>query len=115
MAKIQRREFLAITGAAVAGFVSGCAGGGGGGGNKNQPQPNLSEPVTVFRLSSRGRRTSNAAKKHNANHLFTNEATADKNRAHKGDRSRIVKLTISRAEFDRLFSKGHKKVDFRSV
>lgn len=58
---------------------------------------------TIYRLSLRGRRGSRAAKLHNANMRFTTPHIADQNRAHPGDNSRIVPLTVSREEYFRLF------------
>lgn len=58
---------------------------------------------TIFRLSLRGRRGSSAAKLHNANFRFATAAAAAGHRAHPGDNSRVVALTVSGDEFDRLF------------
>ena len=103
-----RRQFLAAGAVLVAGAVAGCAGGGGGGGSgKSAAKTNA---VTVFRLSGRGRRISRAAKLHNANKLFKTKKLADKNRAHPGDPSRIVAVTISQAAFDRLFRIPRNKI-----
>jgi hypothetical protein len=110
-----RRQFLAVTTVFVAGTLAGCGGGGGGGGGAggNSNQSKL-KTRTVFKLSGRGRRISNAAKKHNANFLFTTQKLADRNRAHKGDKSRIVSLVITEAEFKALFKKK-KIVDLRHI
>jgi hypothetical protein len=62
--------------------------------------------MTVFRLSLRGRRGSNAAKSHNANKLFLTPEAADQNRAHPGDNSRIVSGVISESRFNELFNGG---------
>lgn len=107
-----RREFLALSGLLAAGAITGCkSGGGGGGGSSGAVQSN-----EVFRLSSRGRRTSNAAKLHNANMLFRTQAVADANRAHAGDHSRIVAINLSDKKFDELFSIPKKDiVDLRKV
>lgn len=71
---------------------------------------------TIYRLSSRGRRVSNAAKAHNANKRFATRAAADRNRAHPGDRSRIVPLTVSVEEYHRLFVSRHSLVaDLRQL
>jgi len=58
---------------------------------------------TIYRLSCRGRRGSKAAKLHNANLRFASMDVADLHRAHPGDTSRIVALTVSHAEYQRLF------------
>lgn len=77
-----------------------CDGGGGESGGA----------ATVFKLSLRGRRGSNAAKNHNANFLFATIDAADSNRAHLGDNSRIVPVVISRARFNQLFNNGNTAV-----
>ena len=70
----------------------------------------------MYRLSGRGRRISNAAKRHNAAMRFATAKAADTHRAHPGDRSRIVFETISVEEFQRLFAQRHSLVaDLRHV
>ncbi len=98
------------SGASSSACFPGVAAGGGGGRSK----ASLETPKTVFRLSGRGRRISRAAKAHNANHLFLTIELADNNRAHPGDRSRIVPVKLSAAEFNRLFKK-RKFVDLRKI
>jgi len=94
---LTRREFLAwSTAAAALGVLSGCGGGA-------STTETTSTSLDVYRLSGRGRRISQAAKKHNANKLFSTWADAGQNRAHPGDRSRIVAVSISQAEYERLF------------
>jgi hypothetical protein len=115
---MSRRRFLRTGSVILAGagaiLLPGCGGGGGGGGGT--PQPATTTPTVVFRLSGRGRRVSQAAKKHNANHLFLTAAIAAANRAHAGDRSRVVQVILSGAEFDRLFKMGKRDVvDFRKL
>ncbi|HVR73877.1 MAG TPA: hypothetical protein VMT52_06070 [Planctomycetota bacterium] len=108
---LSRREFLALSGLLAAGAITGCSSGGGGGGSSSTAQSEV-----VFRLSSRGRRTSNAAKLHNANMLFLSQRLADANRAHVGDHSRIVAITLSGKKFDELFRIPKKNiVDLRKV
>ena len=62
----------------------------------------------IYRLSSRGRRTSRAAKRHNANMRFA--TTHAVYRAHPGDRSRIVPLTISIETYHQWFVRNHTHV-----
>jgi len=76
-----------------------CDSGSGSGGAK-----------TVYKLSLRGRRGSNAAKNHDANFLFATTEAADQNRAHPGDNSRIVPVLISKARFNQLFNNGNAAV-----
>jgi hypothetical protein len=69
--------------------------------------------VVVFALSGRGRRISNAAKRHNANKRFRTALAAEANRAHPGDDSFVVRITLGRPEFDRLFGRGNLVADLR--
>jgi hypothetical protein len=69
----------------------------------------------IFALSGRGRRISNAAKKHNANMRFKNAVIAGLNHAHPGDDSFVVPLTVSGQEFQRLFGRGNLVADLRHV
>ncbi len=69
--------------------------------------------MTAFRRSGRGRHVSNAAKKHNANHLYANFQTASQDADHPGDRSRVVPVVIGAALFRTLFANGRKAVDLR--
>jgi uncharacterized protein (DUF305 family) len=62
---------------------------------------------TIYRLSCRGRRCSQAAKKHNANLRFASIDVALRHHAHSGDMSQIVALTVSQAEYKRLFFRHH--------
>jgi len=103
---LTRRKFLKLSGAAAAAGVIFIACDGGGSGTQAGPQ----ESREVFKLSLRGRRGSNAAKSHNANHLFSTFQAADNNRAHPGDNSRIVTVVISGARFNELFDNGNTTV-----
>lgn len=102
---ITRREFLILSGAVTAAalFTVRCDSGGNTGGE-----------ATAFKLSLRGRRGSNAAKNHNANFLFATTEAADTNRAHPGDNSRIVPVSISRARFNELFAGNSSVADLRN-
>ena len=86
---ITRREFLILSGAVTAAALVTvrCDGGSGPGG-----------AMTVYKLSLRGRRGSNAAKSHNANMLFATIEAADMNRAHPGDNSRIVSVSYRQGQ-----------------
>ena len=110
-----RREFLAMGAAVVATgrLVGASCRGGTDSENGTTPETPAED---VYRLSLRGRRGSNAARKHNANKLFATEAAADQNRAHPGDRSRIVSFKVSNETFHRLFDNGNRLVvDLRSL
>ena len=99
---VSRRMFLAVAAGVGAVAITGCP-------------PAKAEPVVVFKRSGHGRHVSNAAKKHNANHLYSDAVTAAQDLAHPGDKSKVVSQTISRSEFDRLFANGRKIVDLRHV
>jgi len=71
--------------------------------------------VVAFRRSGRGRHVSNAAKRHNANHVYATEAVAAADLAHPGDKSKIVEVVISRGLFNRLFANGRTAVDLRRM
>src|SRR5688572_13262341 len=101
---LTRRGFLAATGMAAAAAVTGC---GGGGANADH--------ATIYALSGRGRRISNAAKIHNANMRFVSPLVALANRAHPGDTSKVVPLDVSGAEFKRLFGMFGMVADLRHV
>jgi hypothetical protein len=111
--RLTRRGFLraglAATGVVAAVVVTGC---GGGGGKDAQP---AGGPVTIYALSGRGRRISNAAKSHNANMRFVSPEVALASRAHPGDTSHAVPLQVSNAEFTRLFGPFDVKADLRHV
>ena len=98
---LTRRKFIQLSGVVAATAFIGISCDGGDG---NQSSPD--EAVMVYRLSVRGRRGSNASKIHNANHLFLTPEAADQNRAHPGDRSRIVSVIISESRFNQLFNGG---------
>ena len=96
---LTRRAFLGISTSAAAVMIAGC--------------PIKGQGVVVYRRSGRGRHVSNAAKKHNANRLYLTLAHASIDEPHSGDNSKVVKITISRSEFDRLFAGGKSVVDLR--
>ena len=69
---------------------------------------------TVFLLSGRDRRASQAEKKHYANRLYATEeaalAAALADLPHPGANPRIVMVTTSRSRFNELFDNGAKDV-----
>lgn len=71
------------------------------------------QSVVVYRRSGRGRHVSNAAKKHNANHLYATEQAALLDVPHPGDRSKVVPVTISSKMYKRLFSFNKQIADMR--
>jgi hypothetical protein len=108
--QLDRREFLVIGGSVAVAAWAGI-------------QPHVTRAVggspplhVIYRLSLRGRRGSRAAKLHNANKRFATAAAADLHRAHAGDHSRIVQLTVSDATFRRLFPSANSLVaDLRTI
>ena len=110
---VNRRAFIAAGSSAAAGMlIAAPLEGAVQKGFRNNPKGR----VTIYRLSSRGRRTSRAAKRYNANHRFATKHAADTHRAHPGDRSRIVPLTVSIEEYHRLFTSRHSHVaDLREL
>ena len=92
MAKeLNRREFLAA-GAGIIIIIGSLTGP-----HLGSPAAALASSPTrvIYRLSLRGRRGSKAARRHNANKRFATQEAANLHRAHPGDRSRIVPLTVS--------------------
>jgi hypothetical protein len=57
----------------------------------------------AYKRSGRDTHTSQAAKKHNANHLYASYAAAAADPAHPGDSSKVVHIVISKDRYDRLF------------
>ena len=98
---LTRRTFILAAASAGAATIVGC--------------PPTPKPVTVYRRSCRGLHQSNAAKKHSANRLYATVEAAAQDLAHPGDRARVVSLTISKGEYDRLFKNGRLIVDLRHV
>lgn len=105
MASSGAASVVALAGAALT--LPGCGGGSGGGGGTG---------ATAFRLSTRGSSgASNAAKSHAANKRFVSSQAADLNRAHEGDYSKIVSISISQATWNAWFGGGAGMVDLRSI
>ncbi|MCL4217749.1 MAG: twin-arginine translocation signal domain-containing protein [Candidatus Hydrogenedentes bacterium] len=104
-AKVTRRGFirLSLTAAGAGLLFTGC------------PPTNLTKVVTVFMRSGRGRRISNAAKKHNNNHLYASAHAAQMDPAHPGDNSKVVSYFMSRENFNMLFTGGRGIVDLRRI
>lgn len=98
---ITRRQFLKLSSAAAATALIAVS--------CDSTVSNQTAPAgnrVVYKLSLRGRRGSNAAKKHNANKLFPTIEAAEMNRAHPGDNSRVVSVIISEERFNELFNNG---------
>lgn len=97
---VSRRTFLGIASSVGVVTLTGC--------------PLLcKQGVIVYRRSGRGLHVSNAAKKHNANHLYATQEAALADLAHPGDRSKVVAVTINRDVYKRLFPEGVLTADLR--
>jgi len=69
--------------------------------------------IQAFKRSGRKLRTSHAANKHNANHVYATRQAAAADPAHPGDRSQVVEITINRSLFKKLFASGRLSADLR--
>ena len=107
---LSRRSFLIASGAVSIGMLAGCGGGG-------TPAPRVGvEQTKAYRLSTRRvASASNAAKAHAANKRFISPDVADANRAHPGDKSRIVTIDVSPATWNLWFGRGQAIVDLRRI
>jgi hypothetical protein len=72
-------------------------------------------PQVVYRLSVRGQRASTASKRNAAYKRFLTPAGAEAGRAHPGDCSRVVPITVSLAQWQAWFGGGAVVVDVRRV
>lgn len=106
---INRRVFLAAAGAAGLSTLVGC-GGGSGGTPSGSPSP-----YVAYRLSTKTKRASKAAKANAANKLFVSPQAADLGRAHPGDPSDIVTIDLSEARWMMYFGAGADTVDLRKI
>ena len=108
---VSRRGFLQVFAATGLAQLVGC----GTGLMVQDPTGGSRGGVVVFKRSGRGMRISNAAKAHNANHLYATAEAAAADLAHPGDRSRVVSVVVSQRRFDELFPGGLQQVDLRHV
>lgn len=116
---VSRRDFLRMAAFTSVVPILGCGGliieeegerQGESGGSNTAPR---GRGRVVYRRSGRGRHVSRAAKRHNANMLYIDEATAAADLAHSGDNSVPVPVTISLLRFNQLFGKDNAKADLR--
>jgi hypothetical protein len=98
-----RRQFLSFASALMVATLVGHEAGAQGQPGQHRAVRRTQPPRIIYRLSCRGRRSSNAAKQHNANLRFASIDVAARHHAHAGDTSRVVPLTVSQAEYERLF------------
>ena len=108
--QLSRRGFLALSGITSVIVLTGC-----GGGDAFTPFSTTVDKTTMWRLSTRNvSGASQAAKKHAANKRFVSAQAAALNRAHDGDRSRIVPLDVSESTWEQYFGSGADMVDLRA-
>lgn len=107
--RLSRRMFLLSSMAAGAGMLVAC-----GGSDSFTPFSPTVDQTKAWQLSTRYvSSASNAAKAHAANKRFVSAAAADLNRAHPGDKSRIVQVDVSPATWQQWFGGGLDCVDLR--
>lgn len=102
--QVTRRAFVSLACSVGLGALVGCP----------RPRPR-GKGVVVFKRSGRGLHVSNAAKKHNANHLYRTKTAALNDPAHPGDNSTVVEVTINRTVFNTIFRMGRTSADLRHV
>jgi hypothetical protein len=104
---LTRRGFLAVTGALALGSLVGCGGSSG---------PAAVDQTKAWRFSTRDvDSASNAAKSHAANLRFVSVLAALGNRAHPGDKSKIVPIDIKPTTWQLWFGSGATQVDLRTL
>lgn len=95
---------LTAAAASTAVFVTAC------------PRPLPRGSVIAWKRCQKGKRVSNAEKKHNANHIYRTKQDAMNDVPHPGARSTVCTITLSRERFDELFfHRGICCVDLRLV
>jgi hypothetical protein len=119
--KLTRRRFivtgsLVAAGAALGGSADAAAGSPKKGKHKRRGPKSRSGHHTIFRLSVRGRRASQAAKRFCANFRFkTKNAAARYPRPHPRINARTVSLVVSGDELFRLFGRNGQVADLRQL
>lgn len=98
--RITRRTFLGVAAGVGVAATVGCP-------------PKIQNGAVAYKRSGRGRHVSNAAKKHNANHLYATFAAAAADPAHPGDHSKVVQVVVNKAMYTKLFPPGKLVADLR--
>ena len=107
--KLTRRDFILLSGSFAAISLIGIS-------CDSESGTETQGTREVFLLSARGRRASQAEKKHYANRLYATEDAAIEDLPHPGARPRVVMITTSKSRFDELFNDGKNLVvDLRNV
>lgn len=97
--RLTRRDFILLSGSFAAISLIGIS-------CDSESETETQGTRTVFLQSARGRRASQAEKKHFANRLYATEDAALADLPHPGARPRIVMVTTSRSRFNELFDNG---------
>ena len=97
--RLARRDFILLSGSFAAISLIGIS-------CDSESETETQGIRTIFLQSARGRRASQAEKKHYANRLYATEDAALADLPHPGARPRIVMVTTSRSRFNELFDNG---------
>jgi hypothetical protein len=79
------------------------------------PQLPAGKGITVFRRSGKGLHLSKAALKHAANHIYRTRLAAFLDRAHRGDKAKVVQITINNDLYNKAFPSGTVAADLRLI
>jgi hypothetical protein len=101
--KLTRRDFILLSGSFAAISLIGIS-------CDSESETETQGTRTVFLLSGRDRRASQAEKKHYANRLYATEDAALADLPHPGARPRVVMITTSKSRFNELFDNGNSLV-----
>ncbi len=97
--KLTRRDFILLSGSFAAISLIGIS-------CDSESESDTQGTRTVFLQSARGRRASQAEKKHYANRFYATEDAALADSPHPGARPKIVMITTSESRFNELFDNG---------
>lgn len=101
--RLTRRDFILLSGSFAAISLMGIS-------CDSESETETQGTRAVFLLSARGRRASQAEKKHYANRLYATEDAALEDLPHPGARPRVVMITTSKSRFNELFDNGRSSV-----
>ncbi len=113
MSALTRRTFLQFSAFAGVAQLIGCSGAYEY--QRSDTAGVAGKGAVAYKRTGRGRRVSNAAKKHNANHLYASAKAAKADPAHPGDNSKVVSVTVPQQLFDVAFANGRVSADLRHV
>ena len=97
--KLTRRDFILLSGSFAAISLIGIS-------CDSEGEMDTGGTRPAFLLSARGRRASQAEKKHYANRIYATEDAALADLPHPGARPRVVMITTSTRRFNELFDNG---------